>query len=356
MSALAATVADPQVGLFGPGSVTWRIARESSIFLGSAPAIMLQLAHPWVAAAIVDHSPVLSDPVGRFHRTFGIYHVMEFGTLDQALAAARPALPPPCHGPRHHARDGRTLCGGLALPGERADALRWVHATLVDTGLRVYERVQGRLPSLSATATGPRAAGSPPCSAFRPRTCRPTGTVSPRTSPRCTARRCSPSAPSLRDHRGPVPPRPTLGPHARLVRLRHRQPAAGSPARGLRPAPGGPRQRAAAARVFAAARATIPFLPDRLRYVGPYRKPSPASGAPSGRTSASGSPTGSGSAGRRCRGRVRPSGARSRGRGGREIAAAGEPVAQRPAHRERAAKRPARAPSSCRARPRAPGR
>ena len=32
---------------------------------------------------------VLADPVGRFHRTFGIYHVMEFGTLDQALAAAR---------------------------------------------------------------------------------------------------------------------------------------------------------------------------------------------------------------------------------------------------------------------------
>ena len=36
--------------------------------------------------------------------------------------------------------------------------------------------------------------------------------------------------------------------------------------------PHGPRQRAAADRVFAAARATIPFLPDRLRYVGPYQE------------------------------------------------------------------------------------
>ncbi len=98
LSALAASVADPQAGLFGPGSVMWRISRESSIFLGSAPAIMLQLAHPWVAAAIVDHSPVLTDPIGRFHRTFATMYTLARGSSDSVLrSVARQAGAPTAH-------------------------------------------------------------------------------------------------------------------------------------------------------------------------------------------------------------------------------------------------------------------
>jgi uncharacterized protein (DUF2236 family) len=272
IAALAATVADPQVGLFGPGSVTWRIARESSIFLGSAPAIMLQLAHPWVAAAIVDHSPVLADPVGRFHRTFGIYHVMEFGTLDQALAAARRLY-------RRHATVRGTMretvgpfAAGSPYRANDADALRWVHATLVDTGLRVYERVQGRLPQPERDrywAESRRLAalfGLPPED--------------------LPADWDGFAAYVTAMHRSPVL---TVSADARAIieglfrrgRRWARMPgwyaaitASLLPDRlregfGL---PHGPRQRAAADRVFAAARAAVPFLPDRLRYVGPYQE------------------------------------------------------------------------------------
>jgi uncharacterized protein (DUF2236 family) len=76
-------------GVFGPASVTWQIDREAAIFLGAGRALLLQLAHPWVAAAIFEHSRTFTDPIGRFHRTFEVVFSLVFGALDQAFAAAR---------------------------------------------------------------------------------------------------------------------------------------------------------------------------------------------------------------------------------------------------------------------------
>ena len=84
----AAAAGDAQ-GVFGPRSLTWQIDRESAIFLGAGRALLLQLAHPWVAAAIEQHSNAFADPVGRFHRTFSTVFTMVFGTLDQSMNAAR---------------------------------------------------------------------------------------------------------------------------------------------------------------------------------------------------------------------------------------------------------------------------
>jgi uncharacterized protein (DUF2236 family) len=138
--------AGPAEGLFGPRSVTWRLDREAALFLGAGRALLLQLAHPWVAAAVAEHSHALADPVGRFHRTFGIVFTMVFGTLDQALAAARRLH-------RRHATIGGTLpeaAGGFPQGSpywaNETAALHWVHATLVSSGLMAYELV---LPPLS---------------------------------------------------------------------------------------------------------------------------------------------------------------------------------------------------------------
>ena len=51
-----AAAAGPVAGVFGPHSLTWRIDREAVIFLGAGRALLLQLAHPWVSAAIAEHS------------------------------------------------------------------------------------------------------------------------------------------------------------------------------------------------------------------------------------------------------------------------------------------------------------
>src|SRR6202011_1691839 len=56
-------------GVFGPASLTWRVDREAAGFLGAGPALSLPLAHPWVAAAIAEHSRLLHDPIGRVHGT-----------------------------------------------------------------------------------------------------------------------------------------------------------------------------------------------------------------------------------------------------------------------------------------------
>src|SRR5437867_10634613 len=89
LNVVRAAAADPLSGVFGPLSMTWRVDREAAVFLGAGRALLLQLAHPWVAAAISEHSRTFADPVGRFHRTFNITFTMVFGTLDQALAASR---------------------------------------------------------------------------------------------------------------------------------------------------------------------------------------------------------------------------------------------------------------------------
>jgi len=135
-------------GIFGPASVTWRIDREAATFLGAGRALLLQLAHPWVAAAFAEHSRTLSDPIGRFHRTFNIVFTMVFGTTNQAFAAARRLH-------RRHAGISGTLTEGTgAFPAGsfyRANdvaALRWVHATLTETAVLAYELV---LPPLSVS-------------------------------------------------------------------------------------------------------------------------------------------------------------------------------------------------------------
>ena len=132
-------IADPRAGLFGPDSRLWSINRNTAMFLGSGRAALLQLAHPWVAKAIEDHSQTLTDPYARFQRTFGQIFAMVFGDLDSALAAAR----------RVHALHG-TIRGGLGEHAGRwpegspyqaneAAALMWVHATLWETSVTVFE-------------------------------------------------------------------------------------------------------------------------------------------------------------------------------------------------------------------------
>ena len=129
-------------GVFGPDSVMWRIDREAAVFLGAGRTLLLQLAHPWVAAAIAQHSRTLADPIGRFHRTFNVVFTMVFGSTGQALAAAR-AL----HR-RHDDISGVLTESAGAFPAGssyRANdvaALRWVYATLIDSALVAYQLVR----------------------------------------------------------------------------------------------------------------------------------------------------------------------------------------------------------------------
>lgn len=147
LNMVRAAAASPVAGIFGPHSLTWQVDREAVIFLGAGRALLLQLAHPWVSAAIAEHSRTLADPIGRFHRTFNVMFTMVFGTLDQALAAARRLHR------RHAAIVGVLPAGvgpfaqGSAYSANEVCALRWVYATLIDTALAAHTLV---FPALTA--------------------------------------------------------------------------------------------------------------------------------------------------------------------------------------------------------------
>jgi len=147
LAALRATAPGGAGGVFGPGSMVWRVDREAAIFLAAGRALLLQLAHPWVAAAVAEHSRSLADPIGRFHRTFGLVFTMVFGTTDEAIAAARRLY-------RRHAAISGILAesaggvtAGSAYRANHLGALRWVFATLADSAIVAFELVN---PPLSA--------------------------------------------------------------------------------------------------------------------------------------------------------------------------------------------------------------
>jgi len=60
------------VGVFGPGTVTWRVNREGVLLVGGGAALILQVAHPLVAAGVAEHSNYRADPWGRLYRTLDL--------------------------------------------------------------------------------------------------------------------------------------------------------------------------------------------------------------------------------------------------------------------------------------------
>lgn len=129
---LAATVARPEHGFFGPGSLSWRFLRENTLQLAGPAAALLQVAHPQVAQGVADHSNFREDPIGRLQRTFVAVHRIVFGPVDKAIEAALSTR-------RMHAsvrgtvpvEAGPTTAAGDRYHANRTDLLLWVHATLV---------------------------------------------------------------------------------------------------------------------------------------------------------------------------------------------------------------------------------
>lgn len=127
-------------GFYGPGSEAWRLNREAMLLLGAGPrALLLQIAHPLVAAGVAEHSDFRTDPWQRLSGTLRSYLRIVYGTAGAARGEIRrlsdlhrgvrgDVLEPFArerHGRRYSALDPQ-----LAL---------WVHATLVDSTMAAYD-------------------------------------------------------------------------------------------------------------------------------------------------------------------------------------------------------------------------
>ncbi len=121
-----------EYGFFGPDSMTWKIGQESIIFMGSAYALWMQEAHPWVSTGADEHSKVRTDPFGRWKRTFKAVNAMIIGDRKTALKYARMIH-------NIHSKVHGTLDDGTEYAANNNAALLWVGAVLVYTSIMMYE-------------------------------------------------------------------------------------------------------------------------------------------------------------------------------------------------------------------------
>jgi uncharacterized protein (DUF2236 family) len=123
-------------GLFGPGSVTWRVHLEPVLWVGGFRALLLQSLHPRVMRGTYQNS-ALFDPHkawARFQRTVAFVEVRTFGsTADVERAAAR------VRG-LHASLRGYDPDTGHTFRLDHPGHLMWVHATEVDSYAHVARR------------------------------------------------------------------------------------------------------------------------------------------------------------------------------------------------------------------------
>lgn len=124
--------------MFGPGSLTWRINGEAVLLLGGGRALILQVSHPKVAAGVAEFSNYLEDPWGRLYRTLQVTLKIVFGDRETSRAASEGLR-------RTHRRVAGMDDRDEAYRALDPDLLLWVHATLIDTSLTIYERYVAKL-------------------------------------------------------------------------------------------------------------------------------------------------------------------------------------------------------------------
>lgn len=116
--------------------------------LGWGAAILMQFAHPLIAAGVAHHSSFRAAPrekARRLHQTLSAMLALTFGTPEQAAAAARRinAIHDRVHGEAEESAG--PFPRGAAYSAHDPELLRWVHCTLLDLMPRTYELFVGPL-------------------------------------------------------------------------------------------------------------------------------------------------------------------------------------------------------------------
>ena len=124
----------------GPDSVTWKVNREVIVIAGWGRGVLLQLAHPAVAAGVHHHSSFrgsLLSSVRRLRSTIGAMLSLTFGDTEQMIGTAA----------RINTIHDRVRGAGPndTYSAHDPDLQRWVHATLLDSIPLTYELLVGPL-------------------------------------------------------------------------------------------------------------------------------------------------------------------------------------------------------------------
>ncbi len=123
--------------------VVGRINGERITVLGWGRAILLQVAHPLVGAGVAAHSGFRDSPLGpvrRLQATVGAMLALTFGDDAEADRATRRILATHDRVSGRLEADTGPFPAGTPYSAHDPDLLLWVHATLLDSMLLLYER------------------------------------------------------------------------------------------------------------------------------------------------------------------------------------------------------------------------
>jgi uncharacterized protein (DUF2236 family) len=127
-------VARRQDGLFGPGSVAWRVHGDvTSMMVGGIAGLMLQMLYPAVLAGVWDHSRFRDDLPGRLRRTARFIALTTYGSREEAEAVIDRVR-------RIHGHVRGTLPDGTPYAADDPELLAWVHVAEATTFLEAWIR------------------------------------------------------------------------------------------------------------------------------------------------------------------------------------------------------------------------
>jgi uncharacterized protein (DUF2236 family) len=122
---------------FDPASKIWAVHREMVLLLAGGRALLMQLAHPKVAAGVAAHSRFQEDPLGRLYRTMSRMWSIVFDEESQAREALR-QVEMVHKRVRGNVPADEASHGGAAYNASDQELLLWVHATLIDSAMVAY--------------------------------------------------------------------------------------------------------------------------------------------------------------------------------------------------------------------------
>lgn len=125
--------------IFDPSSEFWRINRELAVGLAGPRAVLMQIAHPLIAAGVAEHSRFRRHRLSRLYRTSAAAAAITFGSRELANRAVRAI------DRRHETVHGTLKQATGAYPaGTSYDAndpelKLWVLSTITDSALTVFD-------------------------------------------------------------------------------------------------------------------------------------------------------------------------------------------------------------------------
>ena len=129
---------EPDQGLFGPASVTWRLHSDATFAVGGLRALLLQALHPQAMAAVAQSGGFEAEYWGRLGRTSAYVATITYGTTKDAerVAARVRGI--------HRKLRGTDPFTGEVFRVDRPDLLLWVHCCEVESLLSTA--IRGGMP------------------------------------------------------------------------------------------------------------------------------------------------------------------------------------------------------------------